>query len=106
MRKTKRRSTRRGPGGRPSRRKWWGTPSLCITARNSFRFTSRKTWSAINWVSSRRLGVSKGTALPVQKTKPLLQPVHLREAEAELAPVLVGVLPRRRKRAKDDQQSN
>src|SRR4030095_4450442 len=81
---TKRRSIRRGRAARRSFLRWWATRSLFTTGRNSFRFTSQKTWSGTSWESLHPREHSKDTALPARKTRPLPRPVLL-----DRRPVLV-----------------
>ena len=40
--------------------KWWGTPSLCMTAESMFPFISQRIWLAISWVNLRRPERSEG----------------------------------------------
>src|SRR5438093_3777719 len=108
MRKTKRRFIRRGRACRRSRRRWSATRLRYTMAKNSFRSTSRKTWSVTNWANSRRLGFSKDIVQPAPKTEPLRRRVRRRQAEAEGRPerAAVGLLLQHRKRVDHGQQSN
>src|SRR5215510_11662596 len=61
MRRTRRRYTKPGRVALRSPPRWSATRSLFTTGRNSFRFTSPRTWSVTNSASSRRPEPSRGT---------------------------------------------
>src|SRR4051812_7375673 len=77
MPKTNVRCIRRGHAVRLFSRKWSATRSRCITERNSFPCTSRKTWWAISSANSPPPERSKGTA-PVAARTGLSRPPVLR----------------------------